>query len=215
MDQKEQLLESWRNLHINEAVVAAFKAIPREKFLPPKLQKYAYHDHPLPTLRSQSISQPTTIAIMLHALDVNAGHNIFEVGSGVGYQAALLAHLVGTNGHVTTTEVIPELVGLARKNLKEVGLNNVLVLEADGSEGYPAKAPYDRIILTAAAPAIPPPLVDQLKEGGIVIAPVGDLQSQTLLKGIKRHGKLELDFMGSFTFVPMRGKYGFKEEHAV
>jgi len=211
MNTKAELVEFWRKVHLDEQLVQAFSDIPREDFVKPSLQEFAYYDQPLPTIRKQSISQPTTVMLMLQALQVKPNEKIFEVGSGVGYQACLLGRLVGEAGKVITTEVIPELVAAARQNASKCGLNQVIVLEADGSEGYPQEAPYDKIIITAACPAIPPPLIEQLKEDGIVIAPIGDLKSQTLVKGTKTKGHLELEFLGPFMFVPMKGKHGFKE----
>lgn len=207
---KGQLLEFWKAMNVSAEILYAFEVIPREQFLLPQYLEHAYDDHPLPTLRKQSISQPSTIIMMLQALDVKPGEKIFELGSGVGYQAALLSKLVG-NGKVITTEVVPELVQQSKQNLATLNITNVLVLETDGSEGYIQEAPYDKIIITAACPTIPPPLITQLRENGIIIAPVGDIESQTMVKGIKIKGKLELEFLGPFTFVPMKGKHGFKE----
>ena len=211
MTTKHQLLQFWRTLNVDERLLEAFLQVPREQFVLPSLKKHSYEDRPLPTIRKQSISQPSTVMIMLNALQLNPGEKVLEIGAGVGYQAALLATLLGDTGKLVTIDVIPELVQLARKNLAVLGLHNTLVLEADGGEGYAAEAPYDKIIITAACPTIPQQLIDQLKEGGIILAPVGDLQSQTMIRGIKNAGRLELDFLGDFMFVPMKGKYGFKE----
>src|SRR3989338_4606602 len=201
---KEQLLQSWINMNVDERLLLAFAAIPREKFVAPELRLQAYHDHPLPTLRKQSISQPSTVMMMLQALQLRPKDKVFELGTGAGYQASLLAKITGPEGKVISIEVMPELVALARQNHAEIGIQNVVVMEGDGAKGYPPEAPYDRIIITAACPTIPEPLIPQLKEGGIVIAPVGDLKSQTLVKGTKQQGKLELEFLGQFVFVPMK-----------
>ena len=211
MTTKQQLINFWRTMNVEERLLNAFEEVPRERFIVPSLRKHAYDDQPLPTIRKQSISQPSTIVIMLGALNVQPGEKVFEVGAGVGYQAAIISRLLGSQGKLITTEVIPELVYVARKNLGGLGLNNAMVLETDGGEGYPSEAPYDKIIITTACPTIPQPLIDQLKEGGIIVAPVGDLQSQTMVKCIKTQGHLEMDFLGDFVFVPMRGKWGFKE----
>lgn len=202
----------WKNLGVDGTLLTAFSKVPREQFIPPQLKIHAYDDHPLPTVRNQSISQPSTVIIMLSALNLQAGEKVFEVGAGVGYQAALIAHLVGKQGKVVTSEVIPELVQFARQSLEDLKFKQVTVLEGDGAEGHSEQAPYDKIIITAACPTIPEPLINQLKEGGIVVAPVGDLQSQTLVKGTKVNGKLDLEFLGNFVFVPMMGKYGFEEK---
>lgn len=212
---KQQLLHFWHQQNLDPRLLEAFAAIPRENFIPPHLRAYAYEDQPLPTIRKQSISQPTTVMIMLQALELQKGDKVFELGAGMGYQAALISQLVGKRGKVVTSDVIPELVQMTRGNAEELGLKNVLVIEGDGGEGYPEEAPYDKIIITAACPTVPQPLIDQLKEGGIVIAPIGDLQSQTMVRGSKVNGRLELEFLGPFVFVPMKGKHGFQEEELI
>ena len=212
MTTKQELLQQWEMMNIDEVLLQAFVDIPREEFVPLSFREQAYHDHPLPTLRQQSISQPTTIMMMLQALEIEKGEKIFEIGSGGGYQAALMSKIVGEEGKVISVEVIPELVQIARENLLKLGISNVRIEEFDGSGGFPEEAPFDRIVITAACPTIPQPVIDQLKERGVVVAPVGDMESQTMVKGVKENGKLELEFLGSFKFVPMRGKHGFKEE---
>lgn len=202
----------WKTMGVEEKLLKVFAQIPREQFIPLSLRAHAYDDHPLPTIRNQSISQPSTVMIMLSALDLQPGEKVFEVGAGVGYQAALMSPLVGKKGKVVTSEVIPELVQFASSIIDELSLKNVQVLEGDGAEGHKLEAPYDKIIITAACPTIPEPLLDQLKEGGVIVAPVGDLQSQTMVKGTKVNGKLELEFLGNFVFVPMMGKYGLEEK---
>ncbi|MBI2146049.1 protein-L-isoaspartate(D-aspartate) O-methyltransferase [Candidatus Woesearchaeota archaeon] len=211
MGTKQQLLQFWESLKVEPQLLDAFNAIPREHFVPPTLRAHAYDDHPLPTSRKQSLSQPSTVMVMLKALELAPGQSVFEVGSGVGYQAALISKIIGPTGKLITVDVIPELVHASRKNLLELGLHHVTVLEADGGEGFPAQAPFDRIIITAACPTIPQPLLDQLKDGGIVLAPVGDMASQIMVKGTKVKGRLELEFLGQFVFVPLRGMFGFKE----
>ncbi len=211
MSSKQELIHFWKNLGVDQRLLTAFSTIPREKFIPPQLNAHAYDDLPLPTIRNQSISQPSTIIIMLRALQLQEGEKVMEVGAGMGYQAALMASLVGSTGKVITIDVIPELVQYARKNLQDLRLEQVSVMEGDGAEGYPTHAPYDKIIITAACPSIPLPLITQLREGGIIIAPVGDLRSQTMVKGTKVNGRLELEFLGDFVFVPLKGKHGFKE----
>lgn len=211
---KEQLVGYWRNKNIvvDENIVKAFLEIPRELFVLPQHKEIAYLDQPLPTIRKQSISQPTTIMIMLLALELKENHKVFEVGAGVAYQAALIAKIIGEKGKLITTEVIPELVQTARENIASLGINNIKIIEADGGNGYQEEALFDRIIITAACPMVPQPLIDQLKEGGIIVAPVGDLESQTMIKGIKRGERLDIEFIGPFQFVPLRGKHGFEED---
>ena len=212
MVSKQELLQFWKSKGVEDTLLTAFSKIPREQFIPPQLKIHAYDDHPLPTVRNQSISQPSTVMIMLSALDLQAGEKVLEVGAGSGYQAALMAQLVGKKGRVVTIDVIPELVHFARCNTADLNLKQVLVLEGDGAEGYAEEAPYDKIIITAACPMIPLPLINQLEERGIIVAPVGNLQNQTMVKGTKINGKLELEFMGNFVFVPLVGKHGFEEK---
>lgn len=210
---KQRLIAYWlaTGLIADQRLLEAFDEIPREQFLTKAMKKDAYKDMPLPTLRNQSISQPSTVMIMLQALDIQAGDKVFELGAGVGYQASIMSLLVGEKGEVITTEIIPELILLAQKNMTDLGLSNVKVVEADGSVGHKQEAQYDKAIITAACPDIPKPIIDQVKVGGTIIAPVGDLQNQTLIKATKKENGLDLEFLGSFTFVPMKGKYGFKE----
>lgn len=214
MPPREALLEFWRSRRVDAKLLAAFMDIPREQFIPSSLEHHAYEDRPLPTLRGQSISQPTTVMIMLQALELKEGDKVFELGTGAGYQTALLSKIVGSSGKVVSCEIIPELVHLAKQNAAALGLSNLLIIEGDGAEGHLQEAPFDKIILTAACTTIPQPLLDQLKEGGMVIAPIGDRQQQTMVKGSKMNGRLELEFLGPFLFVPMTGKYGLMEQRA-
>ena len=211
MTTKPQLLDFWKTKNINPELLLAFAQIPREMFVPPQLQRFAYEDRSLPTIRQQSISQPSTIMMMMQALELQPGEKVLEVGAGVGYQAALLATIVGKNGKVVSLEVIPELVQIARQNLARLNIHHVTILEGDGGEGYPEQAPYDRMIITAACPAIPEPLLSQLREGGTIVAPVGDLTGQVMVKGVNVQGKLEFEFLGPFLFVPLKGRHGFTE----
>ena len=209
---KERLINLWREKNVDEKLLTAFDKIPSDIFVSAAFQKEAYHDHPLPTIRKQSISQPTTIIMMMEALELDVGQNVFEVGAGVGYQAALISNVIGENGTIISSEVIPELVTAAINNINSLDIKNTKIIESDGGNGHSEGAPYDRIIMTCACPNLPQPLIDQLKEGGIILAPVGDLESQTMIKGIKRGKGLDLEFLGSFRFVPMSGRHGFKEE---
>lgn len=209
MEQKEQLVSFWKEKGFSDKIVAAFQEMPREQFIAPELQPFAYEDRPLPTIRGQSISQPTTIVIMTQALEVEEGQKILEVGAGAGFQACLLSKLVGEKGKVITTEIIPELVQLARRNAHHLHCSNVQVLETDGSRGVEEEGPFDRIIITAACPKIPEPLIAQTKEKGIIVAPLGTLQEQLLVKARKEGTRLEFEFLGPFVFVPLQGKYGF------
>ena len=166
---------------------------------------------PLPLLRGKTISQPTTVMIMTHALELEHDQKVFEIGTGSAYQAAIIAKIVGPKGKVISTEVVPELIQFAKQNLKKAKINNVVVHEEDGSNGMPSEAPFDRIIITAACKEFPRSLLQQLKPNGIIIGPVGNKYEQEMVRGIKdKEGHLELEFLGPFLFTPMYGKYGFE-----
>jgi protein-L-isoaspartate(D-aspartate) O-methyltransferase len=190
------------------AVIEAFKAVPREKFVPADARKFAYANEPLDIGHGQTISQPLTVAVMTEALDVHEGQKVLEVGTGSGYQAAILANIVGAKSRVISTERIPELVKLAKKNLAAAKITNVEVVEHDGTKGYAKEAPYDRIIVTASALFIPDPLIEQLKPGGKMIIPV-----ETELWMIHKHesGKIHREMLGFYAFVPLIGEYGHRE----
>jgi len=212
MEQKQRLIHFWReNFKFNSSVVNAFEELDRSIFVPERLQKYSYQDTPLPLFRGKTISQPTTVMVMSSALELNKGYQVYEVGTGSGYQSAIIAKVIGDEGRVVSTEVIPELVGFAKKNLAKAGIKNVSVFEEDGSKGLPEKGMFDRIIITAACKEFPKVLLDQLKPGGLIVGPVGDRYEQEMVKGIKhKDGHLELHFLGQFLFTPMYGKYGFE-----
>lgn len=212
MIQKIDLLNFWKeNFGFSAAELKAFREVNREDFIPEQLRDAAYHDVPLPLLRGKTISQPTTVMIMTHALELNKGEKVFEIGTGSGYQAAIIAKIIGPKGKVITTEVVPELVHFAKQNLRKAGITNVTVLEEDGSKGMPSEAPFDKIIITAACREFPQELLNQLKPDGIIIGPVGNAQEQEMIRGRKdKNGHLELEFLGPFLFTPMYGKYGFE-----
>lgn len=207
---KEMLAKNWvdSGLITDERVIRSFLETPREEFILRDHTEHAYSDYPLPIYSGQTISQPTTVMIMTQALEAKEGMKVLEIGAGSGYQAAILSKLVGKTGKVYSIEFSPELVAYAQQNLRKTGCSNVTVSYGDGSQGFAAKAPYDRIIVTAAAPKIPPPLLEQLKEGGILIIPVDSGFGQTMKKIIKKDGKFVEEELGEFQFVPLRGKYG-------
>jgi protein-L-isoaspartate(D-aspartate) O-methyltransferase len=187
-------------------IIRAFRKVPRECFIPPRVRNHAYANEPLVIGKGQTISQPLTVAAMTEALEPEKGQNILEIGSGSGYQAAILAEIVGDKGSVTTVERIPELYDFAKKNLR--GYKNVHVILGDGSLGWPKAAPYDRIIVTAAAPDIPKPMVKQLKVYGIIVIPVGRFV-QSLVKAVKTEKGMQKQGLGPFMFVLLRGEHGF------
>lgn len=171
------------------------------------MERYAYDDVPLPIGDGQTISAPSMVAVMCDALDIREGMSVLEVGTGLGYHAAVMALLAGP-GKVYTVERVPGLAEKARRLLKELGFGNVDVFLSDGSEGLPLHAPYDRISVACSAPAIPPPLTDQLKEGGKMVIPIGQFY-QDLILVEKVDGKVHTSSKGGVAFVPLVGKYGF------
>jgi len=207
--EKEYLINYWKKTKLvkDEKLLKAFKEVRREDFILPEYINQAYADYPLPILCGQTISQPTTIMIMIQALELTKDDKVLEVGAGSGYCAAIMSKLCK---EVITTEIIKELVDFARSNLKKAKIKNVKVIHTDGSKGYKAEAPYDKIMVTAACPKIPKPLLEQLKLNGILVAPVGNIFSQKMLKIVKKKHKLMEQNLGDFMFVPLKGEYGFK-----
>ena len=210
MNQKQKLMNYWiySNIIKDEKVIAAFKKIKRENFMKPEHIKEAYGDYPLSIGEGQTISQPTTVMLMTEALELKEGYKVLEVGTGSGYQAAIISEIIGDKGKLISTEIIPELAEFAKNNIKKSNIKNIEIVNQDGSKGYPIEAPYDRILVAAASPQIPKPLIKQLKKGGIIIIPVGNLMEQTMIKGIMKNNKLSEEKLGQFMFVPLKGKYG-------
>ncbi len=201
--QKQHLYEYWKNSRMisNNSVLDAFMAVPRELFVDPAYRDESYADHPLPIFCGQTISQPTTVILMLQLLDVLPGQRVLEIGTGSGYNAALLAKLAGT---VVTVERHEKLAEMARENLKLAGLENVVVIAGDGKKGCARLAPYDRIIVTAAAYQVPPQLKDQLAVGGFLVAPVGATHGCEMLKLCKTSPEhFQTSSHGLFSFVPL------------
>ncbi len=207
---KEYLIEDLRGL-VSESVIKAMSLVPRELFVPEHLERRAYDDTPLPIGLNQTISAPHMVAIMCELLDLRPGMKVLEVGGGSGYHAAVMANLVGQEGHIYSVERKPELVVFARKNLQKAGITNVTMIEADGSLGLVEHAPYDRISVAAAAPQIPESLKQQLIEGGKMILPVGRDRQELLLVTRKDSGFIVEEKMG-VVFVPLIGKEGFREQ---
>lgn len=191
-----------------KVVERAFLKIPRHLFVPEELIDEAYVDSPLPIGSGQTISAPHMVAIMLELLELKRGQKVLEVGAGSGWNACLMAEIVGNSGKVYSVERIPEIAQFARRNVEKLGLGNVFIIVGDGTLGYPDEMPYDRIIVTAASPRIPKPLVDQLKEKGILLLPVGDRYCQKLIK-LKKNRRPEISEHGYCFFVPLIGKFGF------
>ncbi|MDD1687665.1 protein-L-isoaspartate(D-aspartate) O-methyltransferase [Methanoregula sp.] len=190
----------------NPRILAAMRDIPRHLFIPPPYNTSAYEDAPLPIGNGQTISQPYIVALMTELLDPRPGDRVLEIGAGSGYQAAILSMLVQ---HVTTIERIPAVADLARANLAELGFNNVSVIVGDGTQGYPEDAPYDGIMITAATPEIPQPLIDQLADGGRLVAPVGGREIQELITLARKGDSMERSSHGGVRFVPLIGEFGW------
>lgn len=205
---KEKLLTELKLEGIkDEKVLEAFSKIPRHFFVPKEMIEESYLNIALPIGYGQTVSQPYTIAVMLEALELKEGDKVLEVGTGSGYNAALISFIIGKKGKLFTTEIVTELVSKSKEKLSELGLKNVKVVECDGSEGYAKEKSYNKIIVTAACREVPPPLLKQLKNKGILVAPVGSLYEQEMLKVRKVGKKLDVKGLGYFVFVPLKGAY--------
>jgi protein-L-isoaspartate(D-aspartate) O-methyltransferase len=191
-------------------VLAAMAWTPREWFLPPHLARHAYDDGPLPIGSGQTISQPYIVALMTAALAPRRRDRVLEIGTGSGYQTAILAHLAGT---VFTVERLPDLLVEAEERFRQLGLTNIHTRLGDGAAGWPEEAPFDSILVTAAAPRVPDPLLAQLAPKGRIVIPLGDLVSQELVI-IRRTagGDLEEQRAGAVRFVPLVSRLAFAEE---
>ncbi len=188
----------------DRGVLEAMGKIPRQRFVDKSLMKQAYADHPLPIGEGQTISQPYVVALMTEALQLKPTDKVLEIGTGSGYQAAVLAEIVN---EVYSIEIRKPLADMATKRLEDLGYQNVHVKYADGYFGWKEYAPFDAIIITAAANHIPPPLIKQLNEGGRLILPLGSTHYyQTLTLVIKRKGDVDVEQMGAVSFVPMIGE---------
>ncbi len=205
---KEKLITELRLEGIrDEKVLEAFSKIPRHLFVPKEMVNESYLNVALPIGYGQTISQPYTIAIMLEALELEEGDKVLEVGTGSGYNAALIGYIIGKKGRLFTTEIVPELAEEAKEKLSGLGMKNVKVVITDGSLGYDKEKFYRKTIVTAACREVPPPLLKQLSDKGILVAPVGGLYEQRMLKVKKLGKKLDVKNLGSFVFVPLKGAF--------
>lgn len=202
-EKKELLIKELKSQGFLEsrAVIKAFREVPRELFVPEGQRKHAYSDQPLSIGEGQTISAPHMVAIMTELLEPRKTDRVLEIGAGSGYQAAILSRLVKK---VVTIELEPELAKRAGESLKKAGYKNVELLVGDGSGGWPEEAPYDKVIVTCACPEIPPALLEQLREGGKLIAPVGGGWHQDLIEIVKKKGELVKKSHGGCVFVPLR-----------
>lgn len=187
-------------------VLAAMFAVPRHEFVPPESAASAYSDVPLPIGGGQTISQPFMVAAMADAALLHGSERVLEIGAGCGYQAAVLSLLAR---EIVVVELLPELARACRERLARLAYANVRVEEGDGSLGWPARAPYDAIIVSAAAPAVPAPLLAQLAEGGRLVIPVGTAEQQDLLRIVKRGGATTSESLFVCRFVPLLGCHGW------
>jgi protein-L-isoaspartate(D-aspartate) O-methyltransferase len=192
----------------DERVLSAMLEIPREQFVPAESRLLAYSDDPIPIGHGQTISQPYMTALMAEALELRGPETVLEVGAGSGYAAAVLGRLAA---RAIAIEIVPQLAELARANLRRTGRDaNVVVVDGDGSLGYPAAAPYDAISVAAGAPELPQALVRQLKDPGRLVIPVGERSDQELLVVTRRGGALDTRVATLCRFVPLRGGEGWK-----
>ncbi len=190
-----------------DIVKNAFLEVPRENFVPDRVKNRAYIDSPMEIGSGQTISAPHMIAIMCEELDLKPGQKILEIGTGSGYHAAIISNIIGEKGHVYSIERYENLAERARNNLKNANIKNVTVEVGDGSGGLAEYQPYDRIYVTCAAPDIPKPLIDQLKDPGKLLIPVGRMFCE-LKRFEKKDGKTSTKSLGGCAFVPLVGKYG-------
>jgi len=194
----------------DERVLDAIGAVPRERFIDARQAHEAYSDEPLPIGSDQTISQPLVVALMTEALHVAAGDHVLEIGTGSGYQAAVLQEL---GAKVTTIERIPKLATRAAERLLELEYNDIDVHIGDGSKGWPEGSPYDGIIVTAGAPSVPKSLLEQLADGGRLVAPIGPAQAQELLQVSRSGSRFRTERLGPVAFVPLIGAEGWPEPH--
>jgi protein-L-isoaspartate(D-aspartate) O-methyltransferase len=220
VSEEERIYELKRKVMINHLIrwgylktpeiIKAMYAVPRHLFVPERARVQAYEDYPLEIGLGQTISAPHMVAIMLEKLDLKQNHKVLEIGTGFGYHSAVASLTVGESGKIYTIERYPELAEQAKKNLAVIGLKNVNVVVGDGSKGLELYAPYDRIFATCGAPKIPSPLVEQLKENGKLLLPVGSRYMQDLILVEKVDNELKTKNLGGCMFVPMVGEFGFR-----
>ena len=187
-------------------VIAAMEQVPRHLFVPETLHGRAYGDHALPIGEGQTISQPFMVAFMSEAMELRGSERVLEIGTGSGYQTAILAHLAG---RVYSVERIRSLLEKARKNFDRIQCRNVITRLFDGSYGWKEEGPFDAILVTAGAPMIPPPLVEQLRLGGTMVIPVGDLDSQKLFRVRRNRKGFSQEGLGECSFVALIGEHGW------
>ena len=190
----------------DERVLAAMEEVPRHLFIPKEIRHLAYEDGPLPIGEGQTISQPYIVAEMTAMLRLSGTEKVLEIGTGSGYQTAILARLCR---ELVTIERLPSLSADAQRRLATMGVGNVTFIVGDGSLGSPEHAPFDRILSAAASPSVPPPWLSQLSEGGIIVLPMGGRYEQELTRVTRAGSRTETEALGGCRFVPLVGMYGF------
>jgi protein-L-isoaspartate(D-aspartate) O-methyltransferase len=207
---RQRLVETIRSRGIHDlAVLRAFEMTPRHLFVPTGLWHKAYEDAPLPIGSGQTISQPSIHAKYLELLHLTGREKVLEIGTGSGYQTVLLAHLVS---QVFSVERIAALLEQAKRNIERAGVRNVSLLLGDGTVGWRAHAPYDAILVSAASPKVPDPLVEQLAEGGRLVIPLGGMEEQELVMFTRRGTELIRESVLPVRFVPLLGTHGWREK---
>jgi protein-L-isoaspartate(D-aspartate) O-methyltransferase len=207
---RRRLVEALRDKGIRDlSVLRAFDLTPRHAFVPTGVRHRAYEDTSLPIGSGQTISQPSIHARYLELLQLKGNERVLEIGTGSGYQTVLLSHLVS---QIFTIERIPALYTMARENINRAGAKNVSMLLGDGTVGWREYAPYDAILVSAAGPTIPQPLVEQLVEGGRMLVPVGGMEEQTLKLVTRRGGGVETQDVAPVRFVPLLGTHGWEQQ---
>ena len=207
-EEKRRMVELLRAQGTSEEVLEAMMHVKRHLFVPHHLVDQAYGDYPLPIGEGQTISAPHMVAMMCDYLELKKGEKVLEIGAGSGYHAAVIAEIIGKEGHVYSVERIHWLVELSGGNLKHAGYMHVTVMQGDGTLGLPEHAPYDKISVTCAAPDVPPPLLEQLKTGGKMVIPIGRYRQELYL--VKKINGVEKERKCDVLFVPLVGRYGFK-----
>jgi protein-L-isoaspartate(D-aspartate) O-methyltransferase len=213
MDEEEKLIQGIKCFGYLKSIRVenALRKYRREFFVPDELKHLAYRDSPISIGFNQTISQPSTVVVMTEALNIKEGDKVLEIGTGSGWQSSILSYLVGEKGHVYSIEILEDLAEFARANFEKVGVKNVEVIVKDGSLGLQEKAPFDRIIVTAACPDVPKPLFEQLRIGGEMVLPIGNLYLQEMFLIRKlRDGRSIRKSLGNYMFVPLIGEHGFK-----
>ena len=214
MDERRRMVQDLmeRGYIKSEAVRRAMERVPREEFVPEEERHRAYMDMPLPIGEGQTISAPHMVAMIAEILDLKPGMKVLEIGTGCGYNAAVIAEIIGPEGRLYTVERIGSLYERARRKLRNLGYDNITVIHGDGSQGFADEAPYSRIYVTAAAPYIPDPLMKQLEIGGKLLIPVGSDKFYQELVLIERTSADDYSSrnLGGVAFVPLIGKHGWK-----